>query len=73
MNSGDQNFNIFDDGDIQLKCDTFQIYEATTDDYYPGLDETITINGNDMVFVRGILVYYGAPADNPFININIGD
>jgi phage minor structural protein len=64
--SDDYFFKLWSDGDFGLKCNNLFVYEDTTDELHPGLDEIININGDDFVFSRGILIYHGAPADNPF-------
>ena len=55
-----------DTGDLDLGCDTLYIYDDEFG-YAEGQSETISINSNDLVFIKGILVYYGPHEDNPYI------
>lgn len=56
-------------GDLDLGCDALYIVDDEFG-YAEGQNETISIDGNDLVFIKGIMVYYGPHEDNPYISDN---
>lgn len=58
-----------DTGDLDLGCDALYILDDEFG-YAEGQNETISIDGNDLVFIKGIMVYYGPHEDNPYISDN---
>ena len=60
-------------GDFRININSLSVYTRENDENIvrQGVNGTIRINGYDLTFRRGIAVYMGLPADNPYDDIII--